>query len=421
MNFPTPKVSVIIPVYNTEKYLPACLDSVLNQTRQDFEIIAVDDCSPDRCGAILDEYAARDKRIKVVHLPENRRQGHARNCGLEVATGEYLYFFDSDDLIEPETFEELTRLADRDALDAIFFDKKALFDDDELRNVYMPPFCARKAQYRDAVVTGDELMTEFFRAHEWTCYPQQIFWRRKFIQDAEIRYLEGSEHEDEFFAYAGVLLAQRVRYIRKDYITLRIRPNSVMTSPKSARNLHGYLMNFYHMTEFCEKHGIKTYASETNLTVMMDCAINIYERLKDSCDLSEPFQKELDKTVYRYFMSYIRLEYGETGFYAMDADVLKEVRKYKSAYVYGVGDIPRRVCRQLERHGVVVAGFLTPDPERAPAVFLGRTVQDVNKADVPDDAIVVTTESSPWEELNWDDAREILTKRNIHCIFHQTL
>lgn len=421
MSSSAPKVSVVIPVYNTEKYLPTCLDSILNQTCGDFEIICVDDGSPDRCGAILDEYAARDERVKVVHLPENRRQGYARNRGLELAAGEYLYFFDSDDIIEPETFEELTQLADRDNLDAIFFDKKAFFDDEELRKVYTPPFCARKAQYRDAVVTGDELLSAFFRAHEWTCYPQQIFWRRKFIQDNGIKYPEGSEHEDEFFAYAGVLLAQRVRYIRKDYFTLRIRPNSVMTSPKSPKNLHGYLMNFYHMTEFCEKRGIKTYASETNITVMMDCALNIYGMLKGTCDLSEPFQKEPDKTIFRFFMGYIRLESGETGFYAMDANILEEIRKYKCAYVYGVGDIARRVCRQLENHDVVVAGFLTPDPEHTPAVVQGRTVQDVNVANIPDDAIVVTTESSPWEELNWDAAREILTKRNIHCIFHQTL
>ena len=96
-----PKVSVLVPVYNTEKYLPACLDSVLDQSLRDLEIICVDDCSPDRCGEIIDEYAARDARVKTIHLQENRRQGYGRNLGMNRATGKYLYFLDSDDTIVP--------------------------------------------------------------------------------------------------------------------------------------------------------------------------------------------------------------------------------------------------------------------------------------------------------------------------------
>ena len=115
------KVSVIIPVYNVEKYLSACLDSVLNQTLQDLEIICIDDCSPDRCGAILNAYAAGNSRIKVLHLSENHLQGYARNRGIEQAAGEYLYFLDPDDAIEPETLRELAGLADRQDLDCIFF------------------------------------------------------------------------------------------------------------------------------------------------------------------------------------------------------------------------------------------------------------------------------------------------------------
>ena len=101
------KVSVIIPVYKTEAYLPECLDSVLSQTLGDLEVICIDDCSPDRSGEILDAYARRDGRVQVIHLPENRRQGYGRNRGLERATGEYVYFLDSDDMIEPQALEAI--------------------------------------------------------------------------------------------------------------------------------------------------------------------------------------------------------------------------------------------------------------------------------------------------------------------------
>ncbi|MFG3048748.1 CDP-glycerol glycerophosphotransferase family protein [Streptomyces sp. NPDC048241] len=94
-----PKLSLVVPAYKVQAYLAECLDSILEQDFTDFEVIAVDDCSPDASGAILDEYAGRDPRIHVIHLTENVGLGHARNAGMEKATGEYLLFLDSDDTL----------------------------------------------------------------------------------------------------------------------------------------------------------------------------------------------------------------------------------------------------------------------------------------------------------------------------------
>ena len=96
-----PLLSIVLPVYRVQAHLRECLDSILEQVFTDFEVIAVDDCSPDHSGAILDEYAARDHRIQVVHLPENVGLGRARNVGLGLTTGEYVWFIDSDDWITP--------------------------------------------------------------------------------------------------------------------------------------------------------------------------------------------------------------------------------------------------------------------------------------------------------------------------------
>ncbi|MYU64438.1 glycosyltransferase, partial [Streptomyces sp. SID69] len=96
-----PRFSVIVPAYQVQAYLPACLDSVLSQSYPDLEVIAVDDRSPDACGEIIDEYAARDARVKPLHLAENRGLGRARNAGMGQATGDYLIFLDSDDTLTP--------------------------------------------------------------------------------------------------------------------------------------------------------------------------------------------------------------------------------------------------------------------------------------------------------------------------------
>jgi len=104
-----PRVSIIIPVYRTENYIRQCLDSVVNQTLTDIEIIVIDDGSPDNSGRIADEYAARDKRIHIIHT-ENRGAGSAKNTGLDSATGEYIGFVDSDDWVSDDYFLALYNL-----------------------------------------------------------------------------------------------------------------------------------------------------------------------------------------------------------------------------------------------------------------------------------------------------------------------
>ena len=105
-----PELSIIVPVYKVEKYLPKCLDSILAQTFTDFELILIDDGSPDRCGDICDEYAAKDDRLIVIHQ-ENKGVSAARNAGLDIARGEYIGFVDSDDWIEPEMYETMLATA----------------------------------------------------------------------------------------------------------------------------------------------------------------------------------------------------------------------------------------------------------------------------------------------------------------------
>lgn len=101
-----PQISVIVPVYKVEKYLHECVDSILAQTFRDFELILVDDGSPDNCGAICDEYAAKDSRIRVIHQ-ENQGLSGARNSGIDVARGEYITFIDSDDVVSCDYLEVL--------------------------------------------------------------------------------------------------------------------------------------------------------------------------------------------------------------------------------------------------------------------------------------------------------------------------
>lgn len=126
-----PKISVIIPVYKVEPYLRKCLDSIVNQTYRNLEIILVDDGSPDNCGAICDEYAARDERIQVIHKP-NGGVSSARNVGLAAATGEWLGWVDSDDWIEADMYEVLLKGAKKYGADIAVCSRMEIFKNERI-------------------------------------------------------------------------------------------------------------------------------------------------------------------------------------------------------------------------------------------------------------------------------------------------
>ncbi|MDO0927459.1 bifunctional glycosyltransferase family 2 protein/CDP-glycerol:glycerophosphate glycerophosphotransferase [Streptomyces sp. TG1A-8] len=140
-----PRFSVIVPAYQVQAYLSECLDSVLSQSCTDLELIAVDDCSPDACGAIIDEYAARDARVRAVHLAENGGLGRARNAGTAEATGDYLVFLDGDDTLTPDALRAIARrIEETGGPDVLVYDyARTHWDGRTVRNRIAAPLTER--------------------------------------------------------------------------------------------------------------------------------------------------------------------------------------------------------------------------------------------------------------------------------------
>lgn len=126
-----PKVSIILPCYKVEKFLPFCLDSLINQTEKDFEVICVDDGSPDNSGQILEEYAAKDSRFKVIHQ-QNGGISVARNSGIALISAPYTLFVDSDDALHPQTVELTLKTAEETKADIVWFDVCSFSQDTDL-------------------------------------------------------------------------------------------------------------------------------------------------------------------------------------------------------------------------------------------------------------------------------------------------
>lgn len=208
------KVSIIVPIYNVEKYLRECLDSLVNQTLKDIEIICVDDGSTDNSGKILDEYAVRDNRIKVIHK-ENGGYGKAMNVGLDNATGECIGIVESDDFADIHMFEDLYNLIEKNNCDFIKSDYYSYYTKSN-KNFKTNIF----KNYKVNIVTNlseDKTML-FINPCIWSA-----LYKKDFLLKNNIRFLEtpGASYQDTSFNHKVFLLAERLMLVDSAYIHYR--------------------------------------------------------------------------------------------------------------------------------------------------------------------------------------------------------
>lgn len=223
-------ISIIVPIYNVAPYLRDCLDSIVNQTYSDIEIICVNDGSTDESADIVRQYMKVDTRISIVEQ-ENKGLSGARNTGLLKAKGEYVYFMDSDDMLEPTAMETCYRIAEEYHLDVVSFDACSFMDDGYkgkeitaydrshlLNNIANQPLDARLF-FRIMLHAGA------IRPSVWLS-----FIRRELVEKHHLRFEEKLIHEDELFTPQLYILADKAIYIPRVFFHRRIRGNSIMTS-----------------------------------------------------------------------------------------------------------------------------------------------------------------------------------------------
>lgn len=284
-----PKVSVIIPIYNVEKYLKECLDSIIKQTLENIEIICIDDGSPDGSLEIAKEYIA-DPRI-VILSQSNKGLSSARNLGLKYARGEYVHFLDSDDFMLLEAYELLYVQASKQELDILCFSSSAFCNDKDLSEFvenYNTPY---KYKNNISITSGERLYCAFQKAHVNFASACLTMYKRSYLNELGVSFIEGIIHEDEAFTFEVMLSARRVAYTTSAFYIRRIHVGSTMTKPKSINNLRGYLSAYFYMCSFAVE---KCFCAETQnyidirLENIRKSICNIYAQLPDLYDcLSE--------------------------------------------------------------------------------------------------------------------------------------
>ncbi|MDR2766058.1 MAG: glycosyltransferase [Holosporaceae bacterium] len=226
-----PKVSVIVPVYNVEPYLRECLDSIVNQSLKEIEIICIEDCSTDNGLKILQEYAQKDRRIKIIRHPQNRGLSAARNSGLRVARGEYICFVDSDDYIHPDMYKIMYTEIRKGDYDVLMCDHKDVnkFEGDhwERNPVY------RITEYGDASEIIELCFCRFISCNFGVCWDNFVVWNKLYKKPVIDRCKFAEEvygREDLHFNICLDKFAKKYAFINAEFYHYRQRDGSIMHS-----------------------------------------------------------------------------------------------------------------------------------------------------------------------------------------------
>ncbi len=217
-------ISVIVPIYNVERYLSECIESILNQTYRYLEVILIDDGSTDQSGKICDNYAEQDFRVKVIHQ-KNGGAANAKNAGLKVATGKYLAFLDGDDFLEKDAYLHMIKELEEYQADVVQCC---------LRYIY----CNRKEDKivnKKITIFDTKSYLEKY-TWDWTCgLMTDKLYKRKLFEG--IFFEEGHKIDDEFFTYQGIMRAKKIVYYPKIVYNYRQRKSSVMYTESSQQRI----------------------------------------------------------------------------------------------------------------------------------------------------------------------------------------
>ena len=268
------KVSVIIPVYNVEQYLNQCLDSVINQTLKDIEIICIDDGSTDNSGKILEEYAQKDNRIKVIHQ-KNKGAAAARNEGLYIAQGKYLSFLDSDDFFELDMFERMYNCAEKYNTDIVvckskIIDNGIIKDNNNIKDFLLP---------KKEVFSSMDISNYIFQFHTGWCWDK--LYKTSFIKEVGISFQNIKKNNDSFFSHISMINAKRIYVLDKRLVYYRKNRKHSLSENIINRDVYAFLCREFlkEIKTYLIKNKIFEIFEQSYINYCMYSVVNSFEEL----------------------------------------------------------------------------------------------------------------------------------------------
>lgn len=257
-------ITIVVPIYNVEDYLPACIDSITNQTYTNLEILLIDDGSTDRSGEICDSYAESDQRIVVVHQA-NCGISIARNRGINLAKGKFINFIDSDDIVSPYMIENMHGfMHDYDIIEC---GVRRFMDGDEIKYDCEHPAIEKSFSKEQAL------------AYLFDCPGMSAsFCNKLFLSSLfdGLRFKDGIIHEDEYLIFRVFDRIQRLGIISTADYFYRTRENSIMNTPNSLKQLDA-IWAWEDRQEYCRNRGYSVFELRANALLYYEC-VNLYRK-----------------------------------------------------------------------------------------------------------------------------------------------
>ncbi len=399
-------ISVLIPIYNVKKYLPQCLDSVLNQTFSDFEAICIDDGSTDGCAEILDGYARRDSRIRVIHK-QNEGYGKSMNRGLGEATGEYISIVESDDVMEPDMLENMYGDAVRYDLDVAKYDYSMLTGIDDLQHRTAYPGVSYGTVFMPSQSHHEFNILMREPASIWSA-----LYRRSFLEEHRIRFHEtpGASFQDVSFQFQTLFHAKKYRL--SNTAVYRYRVDNAGSSVRSSKKLYCIFDEFDFVKDYAEKNGnpelyrsilsAKYFHLLGNYGRVDDLyKYTVLERIIRELELDQLTEANLglewdEKTRTSVaeimnspdrFFEHTNLDFMERIIYPQYTSnkdcVMDAIRYYSNQgrrlYIYGAGVRGKRLSDQLRQEQIEITGFAVTEKKDNAEAYEGLSIWGIDE------------------------------------------
>lgn len=368
------KFSVIIPVYNVEKYLYQCLDSVFKQTFLDYEVICIEDVSTDHSLEILERYAL-DHHMRILINDKNSGLSYARNRGLEAAKGEYILFLDSDDYISETLLERLNEELQKENYDFLTFSSKMFYDQDVKHTLVYEP--TRKNQYPE-VYGGKELYLLQSVQRDYKPTVWQYCYNKQFLEENNFHFVVGRYNEDELFSFNVFMKARRIKVLPDILHYYRVRNGSIMGPEKIIERLLDNIDNYIEYIRFyIQSHGTDMDLEEcARLQVERGAAGILDNYRKLPYEEYIRFEQSMRNDLQRLFMREI-LSRRKRKIFCKEVE--EQLETHKKIYVYGAGKYAKRIIRILEKEDINLEGILVSDERENPEEYCQYKVYEYDK------------------------------------------
>lgn len=386
------KFSIIVPVYNVEPYLRDCLESILLQSFDDYEVICVNDASTDSSLKILQSYAQKYKEIKIINNPVNGGLSFSRNCGLKNAVGEYILFVDSDDMLCQGALRTLSEEVNRLSTDIIYFNMIVKDEGQWAKAQIKSP---QKQCKCDGIYTGQELFVKLYKNEQIIVEACRQLFSKKFIDENQLYFYEGILHEDILFSVVCAMKAQQVRYLEKELYIYRRRDGSI-TSRLSVHRMESCFIVFIELWKFWHSNEFPKALDEAFGGYLKGLYSNI-KKMKcyfpevDTLSLGGPAEQLMFKLMTLnedFHFRYAHLTKAQ----------LNRIKDAEKVIVYGAGSVGIETIQLLQLENIKVDAVAVSNKDINPDNLLGIRIRQIDELTELEHAVIIAAVAEKHRE-----------------------